>query len=314
MLPLLTQLQARRAAHRRTKAPTTGFAAMLLVVPLADGYTVERGDTVWDIAQQLGSTVGRIVEANRLPADGELVHPGDVLTIPSAHGPGGAAKPRSGNTDRASSAASGRADPDERRIVVHTVEPGDTISELATHYHAWSAELVEANGGSTDLRVGQELKVPVVVAAEQRAQRGAGPSGEADRRAAVRRLITRTAREHGVDPDLALAVSWQESGWQQDVVSRADAVGVMQVMPSTGRWLSEVTGRDLDLRDLEDNVYAGVVLLQFLTDRENTRRALAGYYQGLESVETNGMYDDTERYIANVRALRRDFERGNHPY
>jgi hypothetical protein len=41
--------------------------------------------------------------------------------------------------------------------------------------------------------------------------------------------------------------------------------------------------------------------------------AVAGYYQGLAGVRRHGMYDDTRRYVANVLALRRQFERGRYP-
>ena len=35
--------------------------------------------------------------------------------------------------------------------------------------------------------------------------------------------------------------------------------------------------------------------------------AIAGYYQGLASVRSRGMYEDTQRYVANVQALRSRF-------
>jgi hypothetical protein len=35
--------------------------------------------------------------------------------------------------------------------------------------------------------------------------------------------------------------------------------------------------------------------------------AIAGYYQGLNSVQSRGMYDDTQRYVENVQALRGRF-------
>jgi len=35
--------------------------------------------------------------------------------------------------------------------------------------------------------------------------------------------------------------------------------------------------------------------------------AAAGYYQGLYSVKTRGMYDDTKRYVDNVMTLRARF-------
>ena len=47
------------------------------------------------------------------------------------------------------------------------------------------------------------------------------------------------------------------------------------------------------------------VLLRVLTRSADTRaEAIAGYYQGLASVESNGMYGDTQQYVANVKALR----------
>jgi soluble lytic murein transglycosylase-like protein len=124
-------------------------------------------------------------------------------------------------------------------------------------------------------------------------------------RLAVRLLIRSTARAVGVDPALALAVAQQESGFQQRVVSPADAIGVMQVLPSTGRWVGNaVVGRPLDLLDVEDNVLAGVTLLRVLGRAAPTPQAVAGYYQGLASVRRNGMLPDTRRYVANVLRLR----------
>lgn len=322
MRSLLSRLRAARVRRWRRKAPATTFAAMLLVAPMAVEYVVKPGDTVWWIARTHHSTVDAIVEANDLPHGGRLIYPGDVLKIPSAHPRGGRQSRRDidrrGAEQRRPSSGP-LADPDRRRIVIHTVRRGDTLSELALRYHAWTSELVKANGGSTTLQVGQRLRVPVVVRAAQRASRAAERRAlrtgtEAQRRAAVRQLVARTAGRHGVDPELALAVAWQESGWQQDVVSSANAIGVMQVIPSTGRWMSQVTGQRLDLRDVEDNVFAGVALLRFLTDRTSTRRALAGYYQGMAGVRRHGMYDDTKRYVANVLAIKRSFEKGHYPY
>ena len=64
-------------------------------------------------------------------------------------------------------------------------------------------------------------------------------------RETVRRVIARTARRHGVDPQLALAVSWQEAGWQMHHVSSANAIGAMQVLPSTARWMEQYAGHRL---------------------------------------------------------------------
>jgi N-acetylmuramoyl-L-alanine amidase len=307
----------RNRLNRLTASSTAG-GMMLVGTPLLMQYVVQPGDTLSEIAQRHHTSVSRLVEKNDLPASGNHVFAGQSLQIPAAHG-------RGGGTTGARSIS-----PDARRMLSYTVKPGDTASGLAVRFHAWTAELVELNGPS--LRVGERIRIPVVLAAvakarkpttkpttnapassgqdqlEQQLGRRADPS-----RSTVRRIIEDTARQHGVDADLALAVSWQEAGWQQHHVSSASAIGAMQVIPATGEWMSGVVGRDLDLLDVHDNVTAGVVLLKVLTDAAPQRQAVAGYYQGLAGVREHGMYDDTKRYVANVMYLKNRFESGDYP-
>ena len=130
-------------------------------------------------------------------------------------------------------------------------------------------------------------------------------------RAQVRRMVASTARRHGVSPSLAVAVAYHESGFQQRVVSGVNAIGVMQVLPSTGRVLSRQTGRSLDLLDTQDNITAGVLLLRQLVRSQGTAdRALAGYYQGLGSIARKGLLPQTRTYIKNINALRGRFANG----
>jgi soluble lytic murein transglycosylase-like protein len=106
-------------------------------------------------------------------------------------------------------------------------------------------------------------------------------------------------------------VAYHESGFQQRVVSPVDAIGVMQVLPSTGRALSAGYHRKLDLLKAEDNVLAGVLLLkQLVRATGRADLALAGYYQGLGSVRAHGMLPQTHAYIRNVTVLRARFRRG----
>lgn len=148
------------------------------------------------------------------------------------------------------------------------------------------------------------------------------PTGHADHhgwthadasRAEVRRVIIHKAEKLGVNPDLALAISWQEAGWQQRRVSPAGAIGAMQVMPPTGRWMSVLAGRKLHLRDLHDNVTAGVLLIRTLRSQAGLKHAVAGYYQGLAGVQRDGMYPSTKRYVANVLHLKERIGRGWNP-
>ncbi|MEW6753992.1 MAG: transglycosylase SLT domain-containing protein [Candidatus Latescibacterota bacterium] len=51
--------------------------------------------------------------------------------------------------------------------------------------------------------------------------------------------ITRSAEEAGADPYLVLSVIRQESSFRRDAVSPAGAMGLMQIMPKTGRALAD---------------------------------------------------------------------------
>jgi LysM repeat protein len=133
-------------------------------------------------------------------------------------------------------------------------------------------------------------------------------------RTQVRHLVARMARRYDVPPALALGIAWQESGWQQRRVSRAGALGVMQVMPDTGRWMRWYAGRTLRLRDTHDNIQAGVLTLRVLRAwTKYDRNAIAAYYQGLGAVRRHGYYKGTKRYVAAVRAHQRRLVRTGSP-
>ena len=117
-------------------------------------------------------------------------------------------------------------------------------------------------------------------------------------------MVVQVAREMGVDPALAQAHAYQESGFNHASVSPANAIGTMQVIPSAGEWASQLVGRHLNLMDPYDNVVAGVAIIRPLhkTFPNNLDYAIAGYYQGAAAVQRYGLYPDTQRYVAAVRA------------
>jgi soluble lytic murein transglycosylase-like protein len=122
--------------------------------------------------------------------------------------------------------------------------------------------------------------------------------------------IQQVAAAHGVSPSLAAAIAWQESGFNNAMVSPANARGVMQVMPGTWDYVqNNLASRTLDPSSATDNVHAGVLYLQRLLGETggDEATAIAGYYQGLGSVRSRGLFDDTQRYVANVQALRSRF-------
>lgn len=218
--------------------------------------------------------------------------------------------------------------PAGRTPVSYVVKPGDTASGLAVRFHAWTAELISHNHLDSNgaLRVGQRIVIPVVKKGARNggddtggknggkgrtAQMWQHPDGDREK---VRRVIAGAARHHDVDPHLALAIAWQESGWQMGVVSSANAIGAMQVLPSTARWMENYAGRRLNLRELGDNATAGVLLLRVLSHHTHRRpHKIGAYYQGLGAVQRHGLYEETKAYVGNVEAIKRRLEDGRPP-
>jgi soluble lytic murein transglycosylase-like protein len=122
--------------------------------------------------------------------------------------------------------------------------------------------------------------------------------------------VGEVAAQHGVSASLASAVAWQESGFNNGVVSSANARGVMQVLPGTWTWVEQnLAGQALDPNSAIDNVSAGSMYLAQLIHDAGGDESLAAayYYQGEASVRAVGMLPDTQRYVANVMALRTRF-------
>lgn len=121
-------------------------------------------------------------------------------------------------------------------------------------------------------------------------------------------IITSTARKMGVDPSLALAHAYQESGFNMAAVSPANAIGAMQVIPTSGDWASQLVGRKLDLLNPYDNATAGVAIIRSLQRTSSSvETGIASYYQGQGSVKRNGMYSDTKTYVKSVKAHQKKF-------
>lgn len=79
-------------------------------------------------------------------------------------------------------------------------------------------------------------------------------------------LIAAGARRQGIDPAWAMAVARQESAFLHDVRSSAGALGIMQIMPATGRSIASAVGirilSDRDILDPENNARMGTYYLR----------------------------------------------------
>ncbi|WP_230685138.1 LysM peptidoglycan-binding domain-containing protein [Cellulomonas sp. JZ18] len=279
-------------------------------------YTVRSGDTVSAIAARHGTTVQAVVAANGLDARA-FIRAGQTLVVPGAAASTAATAP-------AAAAATGGT---------YTVRTGDTVSAIAARHGTTVQAVVAANGldARAFIRAGQTLVVPgaaapaaapaavtsglvgntfagrtypehVVASANQ--NKASLLATGVPSRDEMRAKVAATARAMGVDPALAQAIAFQESGFNHTAVSPANAIGTMQVIPSSGEWASQMVGRPLNLLHPDDNVVAGVAILRSLVRTSpDLPTAIASYYQGASSVKRNGMYADTRRYVANVQTL-----------
>ena len=212
-------------------------------------YRIRPGDHLIGIAKAHGTTVDALREANGIR--GSKIIAGHTLQIPGAPATEpatGARKPASGPVK----AGSG-----------YTIKRGDTLSGIAKAKDVTVDQLRRVNPHLTSNRIlaGATIKLPSasessstgqakhkvpstfsgrkyskdVVAAAQR-NKDALVSRPAPSREQMRKTVHSTARKHGVDPRLALSISYQESGFNMRAVSPANAIGAMQVIPSSVDW------------------------------------------------------------------------------
>jgi N-acetylmuramoyl-L-alanine amidase len=302
------RLELPGAASTPAPAPAPAPAA-----PAAGGsHTVARGETLSGIAKRYGTTTRALQDANGI-SNPNLIRVGLRLTVPGAAAPAPAPAPPPAPAAPAEDVVA----PAPETGGTYTVVAGDSLSRIARRVGSTTATLASLNGISDPnvLRVGQVLTLPAGATAPTASPAPApAPAPSTSRnptREEARALIVEVSQQYGWDPSWVLALAWQESGWQMGVTSSVGARGIMQVMPGTGGFVGRaLVGRTLDLDDPRDNVVAGVAFLDYLFDltRGDMDRTLAGYYQGLGSVNRNGMYESTKRYIANVRALKTRFE------
>ncbi|HXH57235.1 transglycosylase SLT domain-containing protein [Iamia sp.] len=194
----------------------------------------------------------------------------------------------------------------------YTVRPGETLSGIALQHGTSVAALAAANGLADPDRVrhGTTLTIPAAGTATAGGVTADLPARlrESPARQAHIATFDRWAAANGVPADLLKAMTWLESGWQNDVVSSTGAVGIGQLMPDTVDFMELLIGADLDPDVVEDNIRMSARYLRWLLDRfSTTSDALAGYYQGPTSVERQGLLAETETYVADVLALRRRF-------
>jgi LysM repeat protein len=293
------------------------LAAWLLLAAPASArvaHVVQRGETLWSIAAASNLTTRSLAAANGLPETanviaGRTVYVPTVNEAATALAGGGAAAP-------AAPAAGGGPGP----IGAYTVRWGDTLAAIAARSGVSLNQVAWMNGLDPKrvLLAGTPLKLPTGApnAASATTAPGVAPAPavvpNAEPVPTPERVtpwqVEQTAITHAVPATLAAAIAKQESGYNNALVSSANARGVMQILPGTWSFIeNSVAGRQINPASAQENVHAGVLYLRrLLRDTGGDEAAAtAAYYQGLGSIRRIGFLPETRRYVNSVMALRR---------
>lgn len=113
----------------------------------------------------------------------------------------------------------------------------------------------------------------------------------------LEQAVTRESQQHHVQPVLLLAVMKAESSFNPTIISKASAVGLMQLVPETA-----IRHGMRNLHDANENITGGAKHLWYLLDRfhGNIRLALAAYNAGERKVDRYGRIPpskETQDYV-----------------
>ncbi|WP_294565218.1 LysM peptidoglycan-binding domain-containing protein [uncultured Arthrobacter sp.] len=310
----------------KPSAPAPAKPAPAAPAAPAGSYVVKPGDTLGAIAARHGVSLDSVLRANNLSLS-SVIYPGQKLVLG-----GKPAAPAAPSTPAAPSAPTAPAAP----AGSYTIKAGDTLGAIAARHGVSLAALLQANNlqASTVIYPGKKLTIPTgnggspttppptnlvpstflgvtypqAVVADANRNKQILNSLPVPSPAEMRTIVANTARSMGVDPSLAMAFAYQESGFNQRAVSPANAIGTMQVIPMSGQWASDLVGRKLNLLNPQDNVTAGVAIIRSLLATSPSQDiAIASYYQGAYSVKTHGMFSDTKNYVAAIKAHQKNF-------
>lgn len=121
-------------------------------------------------------------------------------------------------------------------------------------------------------------------------------------------VIYREAKKNNLRPELVAAVVQAESRFKPTARSGAGAVGLMQLVPRTGRWMGA-----RDLTNPAQNIAAGTKYLRYLHERfdGNETKVIAAYNAGEGNVKRFGgvpPFNETRKYVDKVQNYEQDFQ------
>ncbi|HET7707490.1 MAG TPA: lytic transglycosylase domain-containing protein [Thermoanaerobaculia bacterium] len=121
-------------------------------------------------------------------------------------------------------------------------------------------------------------------------------------------IIYQEAKKNDLKPELVAAVVQAESRFKPNARSGVGAVGLMQLMPRTGKWMGA-----RNLSNPAQNIQAGTKYLKYLNERfdGNETKVIAAYNAGEGNVRRFGgvpPFKETRNYVKKVRNYEADFK------
>lgn len=233
-------------------------------------YYVKSGDTLSGIASSLQTTITELVQRNGI-SNPNFLRIGQAIRY----------------VDYGQASSSGAP-----ANFVYRVRSGDSLSSVAKYFKTSVSGITALNANLTSSSILQaksliRIPSPPIVA-----------------------TIHHWATVYGVPSDLLLALTWWESGWDNNLVSWAGAIGIGQLIPSTVDFVSEaLIGVRLSPWVPAQNVRMSARFMAYLLAHTNNSvpYALAAYYQGLGAVQRRGIYNSSWGYVNGIQALRVQF-------
>ncbi|WP_414401685.1 transglycosylase SLT domain-containing protein [Synechococcus sp. WC101] len=118
--------------------------------------------------------------------------------------------------------------------------------------------------------------------------------------------LARWSRQFNLNPLMVAALIRQESRFEPEIVSASGALGLMQVMPATGRWIAQKIGlAQYSLTNPADNLHLGSWYFDYThrTYQDNTLLALASYNGGPGNVArwlSRFGFEDPDEFVEQI--------------
>ena len=117
-----------------------------------------------------------------------------------------------------------------------------------------------------------------------------------------RSAVDSSAKRHGVDSALIRAIIETESGWRPNARSKVGAMGLMQLMPKTAKWLGVKNAYDPAQNIEGGSKYIAQLIRQFGGD---VSKALMAYNCGAGNVKKGRIPAESKRYAQKVLSIYR---------